>query len=136
MRISQELGNLCCEMKARHRRLMNINRPDLAAKANRVLAAAYALSCATVVIGLHQIAGASHRAVAIDKKAIRLLAARASGSGLLDKIAYNIEQFNDLSEIAMERRTAAQMNRFATELHNALDDANRRLHLLSKPAPG
>lgn len=136
MRISQELGNLGSELKARHRRLMNINRPDLAQRANRVLAATYAVSCAALVIGLHQLVGAAHRAVVIDKKAIRILAARASGSGLLDKIIYNIEQFNDLSEIAMERRAAAQMNRFATELHHALDEANRRLHALGKSAAG
>lgn len=132
MKISQELSNLCSEMKARHRKVLSINRPDVSLKANRVLAAAYALSAASLVIALNQLAGEAKRTVVIDKKAIRLLSARCSGSGLLDKISYNIEQFNDLCSVAMERKPAAMMNRFGAELYNALDDANHRMYVLSK----
>lgn len=132
MKISQELSNLCGEMKARHRKVLSINKPDVSLKANRILAAAYALSCAAMVIALNQLAGEAKRTVVIDKKAIRLLASRLSGSGMLDKISYNIEQFNDLCSISMERKPVAMMNRFGTELYNAMDDANHRMYVLSK----
>ncbi|MBN8527095.1 MAG: hypothetical protein J0M02_17305 [Planctomycetes bacterium] len=134
MKLSQELGNQCSEMKSRYRRVLALGRPDASAKANRVLAATYALSCAALAIALNQLAGAPQRSVVVDKKAIRLLAARSSGTGLLEKLSYNVEQYNDLCAVALERRPTAMLNRFGTELHNALDEANLRLYALVKPA--
>jgi len=132
--ISNELGNLCGELRSRHRRIVALDQPGLQAKADRIIAAAYALSCASVVVALNQLAGASSRPVAVDRKTVRLLASRASAAAMLDKIAYNIMQFNELGTLTQERRLAAEHHRFASELYNALDEANARLHRLAKPA--
>jgi len=134
MKISQELSNLCSEMRTRYSKILVINKPDLSLRANRILAATYALSCASLVIALNQVAGKGDREVVIDKKSIRLLAARCSGTGLLDRIGYNVEQFNALVSVALERRPAAMMNRFGVELYNSFHDANNRMYVLSRPA--
>jgi len=132
MKLSQELSNLCSEIRLRYTHVLQINKHDLTLKANKLLAATYAISCAAMVIGLNQLAGQSKRKIVIDKKIIRLLSTRCSGSMLIDKIGYNFAQFNMLCSICLERKPSALMNRFGAELYNALDDANKRLYVLVK----
>ena len=134
MKLSQELSNLCSEIRHRYMRVLQVNKPDLTLKANKIIAATYSISCAAMVIGLNQLAGQSKRKIVIDKKIVRFLATRCSGSMLIDRIGNNFDQFNMMCSICLERKPSALMNRFGTELYNALDDANKRLYMIVKTA--
>lgn len=133
MRISQEIANQGSEMRTSYQAVRALRRPPLTRKADAIIAAVYAISCAALLVGLNQLGRRSRQPVRIDKKAITLLATHGDGREMLAGIAGNLEQFRGLSRISVAAKSPA-MDRFAAELYHALDDANARLHALAKSA--